>query len=68
MALVTLTYGAGLPVRLAEIEMIERARTKRAWEADLPKVVDNATFEKRLKMMEKMEMMEWKEREDEIKR
>ncbi|ORX56035.1 hypothetical protein BCR36DRAFT_280994 [Piromyces finnis] len=68
LALATLTYGAGLPVGTAEIEMIERARLKRAWEATLPKVVDKKTYKKRLKMMEAMELQEWKEREEEIER
>jgi len=68
LALATLTYGAGLPVGPAEIEMIERARLKRAWEATLPKVVDKKSYQKRLKMMEAMELQEWKEREEEIER
>ncbi|KAJ3101159.1 Cilia- and flagella-associated protein 91 [Phlyctochytrium planicorne] len=68
LALATLTYGMGLPAGMAELEMIERARAKRAWEATLPKVVDQETFEKRLRMMEEMELKEWQEREDEIKR
>ncbi|KAG4093259.1 hypothetical protein H8356DRAFT_1277807 [Neocallimastix lanati (nom. inval.)] len=68
LALATLTYGAGLPVGQAEIEMIERARLKRAWEASLPKVVDKKSYQKRLKMMEAMELQEWKEREEEIER
>ncbi|KAJ1551277.1 Cilia- and flagella-associated protein 91, partial [Nowakowskiella sp. JEL0078] len=66
LALATLTFGAGLPVGMAELEMIERARAKRAWEASLPKVVSQETFEKRLKMMEEMELLEWQEREEEI--
>lgn len=52
---------------MSEIQMIERARQKRAWEATLPAVTDQASFELRLKMMEEMEMREWKEREDEIR-
>ncbi|KAJ3397116.1 Cilia- and flagella-associated protein 91 [Lobulomyces angularis] len=68
LALATLTYGAGLPVGQQELEMIERARLKRAWEASLPKVVDQKSFEKRLKMMEEMELKEWIERDEEIKR
>ncbi|KAI8925846.1 solute carrier, TRAMD3 or PAT1-domain-containing protein [Entophlyctis helioformis] len=68
LALATLTYGAGLPAGMAELEMIERARVKRAWEAMLPKVVDQESFERRLKMMEEMELKEWQERELEIKR
>ncbi|KAJ3233118.1 Cilia- and flagella-associated protein 91 [Chytriomyces hyalinus] len=68
LALATLSYGMGLPVGMVELEMIERARIKRAWEAMLPQVVDRATFEKRLKMMEEMELKEWQERENEIRR
>ena len=68
LALSTLKYGAGLPAGMAELEMIERARIKRAWEVALPKVVDKETFNIRLKMMEEMELREWKEREDEIMR
>jgi len=48
--------------------MIERARLKRAWEATLPKVVDKKSYQKRLRMMEDMELQEWKEREEEIEK
>ena len=68
LALVTLTYGQGLPVGPAELEMIERARAKRIWEASLPPVTDAESYQKRLKMMEDMELKEWAYREQEIKR
>ncbi|KAJ3302204.1 Cilia- and flagella-associated protein 91 [Kappamyces sp. JEL0829] len=68
LALASLSYGHGLPAGMAELEMIERARVKRVWEASLPIVTDQASFEKRLKMMEEMELKEWEERELEIKR
>lgn len=68
LSLATLTFGSGLPANRSEIEMIQRARIKRAWEAALPKVVDEASFEVRLKMMEQMELKEWQEREMEIQR
>jgi hypothetical protein len=68
LALATLTFGSGLPAGIAELEMIERARAKRAWEATLPEVTDQESFQKRLKMMEDMELREWAERENEIKR
>ncbi len=68
LALTTLKFGAGLPVGIAELEMIERARVKRAWEAALPKVTDKESFQIRLKMMEEMELREWQERELEIKK
>ncbi|KAJ3159940.1 Cilia- and flagella-associated protein 91 [Geranomyces michiganensis] len=68
LSLMTLTYAAGLPVTTTELELIERARAKRAWEATLPVVTDQASFEKRLRMMEEMELAEWRTREAEIRR
>jgi hypothetical protein len=68
LALASLSYQKGLPVGLIEIEMIERARVKRAWELTLPVVTDQDSFEKRLRMMEEMELTEWRERDEEIKR
>ncbi|KAG5463284.1 MAG: solute carrier, TRAMD3 or PAT1-domain-containing protein [Olpidium bornovanus] len=61
LALATLTWNAGLPAGVAELDMIERARAKRAWEATLPEVTDEASFEKRLRMMEEMELRELQE-------
>jgi hypothetical protein len=47
--------GHGLPAGLAEVEMIERARAKRAWEATLPPIDDMDQLEVRAKMMEEHE-------------
>lgn len=66
LTLITLAYGRGLPVGLAEVEMIERARAKRAWEATLPPINDANQWEKRFKMMTEMERKEWLFREQEI--
>ncbi|KXS15972.1 hypothetical protein M427DRAFT_306556 [Gonapodya prolifera JEL478] len=69
--LASLSFASGtLPVSALEIQTIERARAKREWEKTLPDVVagDTKSFEKRLRMMEEMEMREWKDREDEIER
>ncbi len=66
LTLITLSFGRGLPVGLAEVEMIERARAKRAWEATLPAINDPTMWEKRLKMMTEMERKEWLFREHEI--
>ena len=66
LTLITLAYGRGLPVGLAEVEMIERARAKRAWEATLPPINDPSQWEKRLQMMTEMERKEWLFREREI--
>lgn len=60
--------GRGLPAGLAEVEMIERARMKRAWEATLPPLNDLSQLDKRRRMMEEMERKEWAFREKEIEK
>lgn len=62
------TVGHGLPAGLAEVEMIERARAKRVWEASLPPLDDTNQMEKRRKMMEEQERKEWAFREIEIEK
>lgn len=57
-----------MPAGLAEVEMIERARAKRAWEATLPPLNDVSQLEKRKKMMDEMERKEWALRESEIEK
>ncbi|KFO73316.1 Protein MAATS1, partial [Cuculus canorus] len=68
LTLATLTWGRGLPAGLAEVEMIERAREKRAWEAALPPMNDASQITKRRKMMAAMERKEWAFREQEIEK
>ncbi|XP_060006517.1 cilia- and flagella-associated protein 91 isoform X1 [Lagenorhynchus albirostris] len=68
LTLATLTWGRGLPAGQAEVEMIERAREKRAWEATLPTLSDTSQFEKRRRMMNAMERKEWAFREQEIEK
>ncbi|XP_014665017.1 PREDICTED: protein MAATS1-like isoform X2 [Priapulus caudatus] len=68
LTLSTLAWGHGLPAGLAEVEMIERARAKRAWEATLPPISDPTQLHKRQHMMEEMEREEWAFRETEIYR
>ena len=60
--------GHGLPAGLAEVEMIERARARRAWEANLPPADDPYRALERAKALEEQEMLEWKYREEEIQR
>ena len=60
--------GHGLPAGLAEVEMIERARAKRAWESTLPPLNDMDQLDKRRKMMDDMETKEWALREKEIEK
>ncbi|XP_052014923.1 cilia- and flagella-associated protein 91 [Apodemus sylvaticus] len=68
LTLANLTWGRGLPAGQAEVEMIERAREKRAWEATLPPLNDSLQMEKRRKMMNAMERKEWAFREGEIEK
>ncbi|XP_069802411.1 cilia- and flagella-associated protein 91 isoform X2 [Dendropsophus ebraccatus] len=68
LMLANLTWGRGLPAGLAEVEMIERAREKRAWEATLPPLSDPSQLEKRRKMMDEQERKEWAFREQEIEK
>ncbi|CAB3979780.1 Hypothetical predicted protein [Paramuricea clavata] len=68
LTLSSLLYGHGLPAGLAEVEMIERARAKRAWEASLPALNDMDNLEKRRRMMDEQERREWSFRESEIER
>lgn len=60
--------GHGLPAGLAEVEMIERARAKRAYETGLPELHDSQQIDKRRKMMEQQELAEWTTREQEIEK
>ncbi|KAK3543485.1 hypothetical protein QTP70_023212 [Hemibagrus guttatus] len=60
--------GHGLPAGLDEVEMIERARMKRAWEATLPPLNDLSQLDKRKRMMDEMERKEWAFREQEIEK
>ncbi|XP_029967098.1 cilia- and flagella-associated protein 91 [Salarias fasciatus] len=68
LQLATLTWGHGLPAGLAEVELIERARAKRVWEASLPPLDDLSQTDKRRRMMEEMEAREWAFRDGEIQK
>ncbi|XP_030012744.1 cilia- and flagella-associated protein 91 isoform X2 [Sphaeramia orbicularis] len=68
LTLAALTWGRGLPAGLAEVEMIEWMRAKRAWEASLPLLDDLSQLARRRRMMEEMEAKEWAFREGEIQR
>lgn len=63
-----LFYGKGLPASMAEMELIEQMREKRAFENALPPTSDEACFTLRRKLMEDQEVREWTRREDDIKR
>lgn len=55
-----------LPAGLAEVELVERGRKKRAFEAALPPMTDEASFLLRKRMLEAQETREWAYREAEI--
>lgn len=62
-----LSYRDGqLPAGLAEVELVERNRKKRAFEAVLPPMTDEASFLLRKRMLEAQETREWSYREAEI--
>jgi hypothetical protein len=62
--LLNLTWGKGLPAGVAEVEMIERARKRRAFEAALPDISEDAETWKN--MMEVQQLEEMARREAEI--
>ncbi|XP_019866451.2 cilia- and flagella-associated protein 91-like [Aethina tumida] len=62
-----LKWGAGLPAGKHEIELIERARMKVAWEKAIrPNLADESAMTKLRDYMEALEMDEWAFREQEI--
>ncbi|XP_047130321.1 cilia- and flagella-associated protein 91 isoform X1 [Hydra vulgaris] len=68
LTLATLCYEHGLPAGLAEVEIIERARAKRAWESTLPPLSNTEMYEERRKMMADHEAKEWAFRESQIEK
>lgn len=63
-----LMYGKGLPASMAEMELIDQMREKRAFDNALPPTSDEACFTLRRRLMEEQEVREWNKREDDIKR
>ncbi|GMH51742.1 hypothetical protein TrRE_jg390 [Triparma retinervis] len=55
-----------LPVGLKEVTMIERAREKRALDAALPPITDEASLDLRKRLMEQQELREFQLREEEF--
>jgi hypothetical protein len=66
LAIAHMQPGENLPPGRAEVEEIERIRQKRAFEAALPPMTDEASFAVRKRMMEEQELREWEHREGEI--
>ena len=66
LMLAGLKFGQGLPGGLPEVEMVEKAREKAAFEASLPASNDLANLPLRKRMMEAWETKEYHEREAEL--
>ena len=59
-------YGNGLPVEMHDIELIAKAREKRAFNDALPPLSDEASFNLRNKFTKEQETREWRTKEKEI--
>jgi len=59
-------FGNGLPIGLREVQIIENARQKRAFEDSLPPMTDEASYEIRRRLMAKQEQLQFRRREEEI--
>ena len=68
LSIANLRFGKGLPASMAEMDLIEQMREKRAFENALPPTSDEACFSLRRKLMEEQEVREWNKREEDIKR
>lgn len=58
--------GQRLPAGRAEVELIDRLRARRALEAALPPMTDEASFAVRKRMMQEQELADWQFRESEL--
>jgi hypothetical protein len=67
LTLTHLQFGAGLPASKLEIEIIERTRQKRIFDAMLPPPTDEYGYMLRSGLMEEQEFREWSDRENKIK-
>merc|ERR1719440_1317989 len=67
LTLTHLQFGAGLPASRLEIEIIERTRQKRIFDAMLPPPTDEHGYMLRAGLMEEQEFREWSDRDNKIK-
>lgn len=63
MTLAHLTWGHGLPAGVHEVQVINRMRIKRAWEAILPPMDTPANIKMRNSIITALEIDEWAFRE-----
>jgi len=67
LSIAHLKWGAGLPAGLEEVQLIQKLREKRAFEASLPTGTDEASLKLRKKLLEERELQEWATREEEMR-
>ncbi|KAA6386109.1 MAG: putative cilia- and flagella-associated protein 91 [Streblomastix strix] len=67
LALLSFTYGNGLPAGAHEVAMIEKAQRRREAEQRLPPPSDPNAFQARVQFFAKCELEDWVEREDEVR-
>jgi hypothetical protein len=60
-------YGNGLPVSMYELELVEKARERRAFMDALPPLSDEACFSLRSRLMQEQETREWTQKEKDYK-
>eukprot|EP00817_Percolomonadidae_sp_ATCC50343_P005590 CAMPEP_0117424556 /NCGR_PEP_ID=MMETSP0758-20121206/4947_1 /TAXON_ID=63605 /ORGANISM="Percolomonas cosmopolitus, Strain AE-1 (ATCC 50343)" /LENGTH=618 /DNA_ID=CAMNT_0005208397 /DNA_START=182 /DNA_END=2038 /DNA_ORIENTATION=- len=68
LALAELKWGQGLPIGPEELKKIDAIRRRRDVEANLPMGTDKSAFEQRVKMLKDLEMAEWEDREEKIRK
>ncbi|KAH7827381.1 putative AMY-1-associating protein expressed in testis 1 [Monocercomonoides exilis] len=67
VALISFTYGHGLPAGAFEVAQIEKAQERREKEARLPTGSDPRAFKARVKHFAQCDLDDWMEREEEVK-
>lgn len=63
LSIAHLTWNHGLPAETSEVEIINRMRIRRTWEAILPPMDTALNIKKRKAILTKLEIEEWAFRE-----
>ncbi|XP_026667377.1 cilia- and flagella-associated protein 91-like [Ceratina calcarata] len=66
LSIAHMTWNHGFEISLHELEVINRMKRKKEWEATLPPMDTSANIKKRTAMINEMELDEWAFRESEI--
>jgi hypothetical protein len=68
LALAHLTFGNGLPGSLEEVELVQKLRERRAFEASIPTGTDEESLRVRARMLEERELRDWEDREKQMQK